>query len=159
MGEERERAVVAAVPTGLFIDGNWRDAGGGAHLTVEDPSTGRPLCEVGDATAGDAVAALDAAVAAQESWSATAPRERGEILRRTFQLMNDRADDLALLLTLEMGKPITESKGEVSRGADFFRCGAEEADRRRGRRSSNPAGPGGLLTMSHPVGPCLLIPP
>src|SRR3954447_6141263 len=159
MGEERERAVVAAVPTGLFIDGKWRDAGGGANLTVEDPSTGRPLCEVADATAGDAVAALDAAVAAQESWSATAPRERGEILRRTFQLMNDRADDLALLLTLEMGKPIAESKGEVTYAAEFFRWFAEEAVRIDGRWSVNPAGAGRLLTMKHPVGPCLLITP
>src|SRR4051812_7388788 len=159
MGEERERAVVAAVPTGLFIDGKWRDAGGGAHLSVEDPSTGEPLCEVADATADDAVAALDAAVAAQENWAATPPRERGEILRRTFQLMNDRADDLALLLTLEMGKPIAESKGEVTYAAEFFRWFAEEAVRIDGRWSVNPAGAGRLLTMKHPVGPCLLITP
>src|SRR3954468_22519551 len=129
MSEERERAVVGAVPTGVFIGGKWRDASGGAHLTVEDPSTGRALCEVADATADDAVAALDAAVAAQEGWGATAPRERGEILRPPFQLMNDRADDLALLLPLEMGKPIAESKGEVSYGAEFFRWFAEEAVR------------------------------
>src|SRR3954467_11968710 len=159
MTEDRESAVVGAVPTGLFIDGKWRDAGGGAHLTVEDPSTGQPLCEVADATADDAVAALDAAVAAQESWSATAPRERSEILRRTFQLMNDRADDLALLLTLEMGKPIAESKGEVTYAAEFFRWFAEEAVRIDGRWSVNPAGAGRLLTMKHPVGPCLLITP
>src|SRR3954466_4677334 len=159
MTEDRESAVVGAVPTGLFIGGKWRDATGGARLTVEDPSTGRPLCEVADATAGDAVAALDAAVAAQESWSATAPRERGEILRRTFQLMNDRADDLALLLTLEMGKPIAESKGEVTYAAEFFRWFAEEAVRIDGRWSVNPAGAGRLLTMKHPVGPCLLITP
>src|SRR3954469_22031336 len=159
MGEERERAVVAAVPTGLFIDGKWRDAGGGAHLTVEDPSTGRPLCEVADATAGDAGPALDAAVAAQESWSATAPRERGEILRRTFQLMNDRADDLALLMTMEMGKPLAESKAEVTYGAEFFRWFSEEAVRIDGRWSVNPAGAGRLLTMKQPVGPCLLITP
>src|SRR3954453_23788559 len=112
MANERERAVVEAVPSGLFIGGKWRDAGGGGRLTVEDPSTGQPLCEVADATPDDATAALDAAVGVQESWATTPPRERGEILRRTFQLMNDRADDLALLLTLEIGKPVAESKGE-----------------------------------------------
>src|SRR3954452_1400174 len=159
MTEDRESAVVDAVPTGLFIGGKWREASGGARLSVEDPSTGQPLCEVADATADDAVAALDSAVSAQESWAATPPRERGEILRRTFQLMNERADDLALLLTLEMGKPIAESKGEVTYAAEFFRWFAEEAVRIDGRWSVNPAGAGRLLTMKHPVGPCLLITP
>src|SRR5436853_3156274 len=159
MTEDRESAVVEAVPTGLFIGGKWRDATGGARLTVEDPSTGQPLCEVADATPDDAVAALDSAVSAQESWAATPPRERGEILRRTFQLMNERADDLALLLTLEMGKPIAESKGEVTYAAEFFRWFAEEAVRIDGRWSREPGGSGRLLTMKHPVGPCLLITP
>src|SRR3954454_14840312 len=159
MANERERAVVEAVPSGLFIGGKWRDAGGGGRLTVEDPSTGQPLCEVADATPDDATAALDAAVGVQESWAATPPRERGEILRRTFQLMNDRADDLALLLTLEMGKPVAESKGEVTYAAEFFRWFAEEAVRIDGRWSRNPAGSGRLLTMRQPVGPCLLITP
>src|SRR3954465_2076649 len=169
MTEDRESAVVEAVPTGLFIGGKWRDGTGGARLSVEDPATGQSLCEVADATADDAVAALDSAVAAQESWAATPPRERGEILRRTFQLMNERVDDLALLLTLEMGKPIAESKGEVSYAAEFFRWFAEEAARSAGRGSVNPArgargsgtpaGAGRLLPMKHPVGPCLLITP
>src|SRR3954468_6506139 len=159
MANERERAVVEAVPSGLFIGGKWRDAGGGGRLTVEDPSTGQPLCEVADATPDDATAALDAAVGVQESWATTPPRERGEILRRTFQLMNDRADDLALLLTLEMGKPVAESKGEVTYAPEFFRWFAEEAVRIDGRWSVNPAGAGRLLTMKHPVGPCLLITP
>src|SRR3954451_2346484 len=159
MANERERAVVEAVPSGLFIGGKWRDAGGGGRLTVEDPSTGQPLCAGADATPDDATAALDAAVGVQESWATTPPRERGEILRRTFQLMNDRADDLALLLTLEMGKPVAESKGEVTYAAEFFRWFAEEAVRIDGRWSVNPAGAGRLLTMKHPVGPCLLITP
>src|SRR5947208_9648557 len=159
MTEQKERAVVDAVPSGLFIGGKWREASGGATLSVEDPSTGSPLCDVADGTADDAVAALDAAVAAQESWAATPPRERGEILRRTFDLMNERADDLALLMTLEMGKPLSESKGEVSYGAEFFRWFAEEAVRIDGRWSVNAAGAGRLLTMKHPVGPCLLITP
>src|SRR3954469_10067049 len=159
MTQDKERAVVDAVPSGLYIGGAWRGPSGGATLTVEDPSTGEALCEVADATADDAVAALDAAVAAQASWASTPPRERGEILRRTFELMNERADDLALLMTLEMGKPLAESKGEVSYAAEFFRWFSEEAVRIDGRWSVNPAGSGRLLTMKHPVGPCLLITP
>src|SRR3954452_10588514 len=159
MASERERTVVDAVPQGLLIGGKWRDSGNGATLMVEDPSTGEPLCEVADATPDDARAALDAAVAVQDGWAATPPRERGEILRRTFQLMNDRADDLALLLTLEMGKPIAESKGEVTYAAEFLRWFAEEAVRIDGRWSVNPAGAGRLLTMKQPVGPCLLLTP
>src|SRR3954451_4722894 len=159
MASEREHTVVDAVPQGLFIAGKWRDSGNGATLKVEDPSTGELLCEVADATEDDAVAALDAAASVQESWAATPPRERGEILRRVFQLMNDRADDLALLMTLEMGKPLAEAKGEVTYAAEFFRWFSEEAVRIDGRWSVNPAGAGRLLTMKHPVGPCLLITP
>jgi succinate-semialdehyde dehydrogenase / glutarate-semialdehyde dehydrogenase len=159
MTAERERSVVEAVPKGLFIGGNWRDAGGNATLSVEDPSTGTTLCDVADATPDDAIAALDAAAGAQQSWAETAPRERGEILRGVFDLMNERADDLALLMTLEMGKPLAEAKGEVSYAAEFFRWFSEEAVRIDGRWSVNPAGSGRLLTMKHPVGPCLLITP
>jgi succinate-semialdehyde dehydrogenase / glutarate-semialdehyde dehydrogenase len=159
MTAERERSVVEAVPKGLFIGGNWRDAGGNATLSVEDPSTGTTLCDVADATPDDAIAALDAAAGAQQSWAETAPRERGEILRGVFDLMNERADDLALLMTLEMGKPLAEAKGEVSYAAEFFRWFSEEAVRIEGRWSVNPAGSGRLLTMKHPVGPCLLITP
>jgi succinate-semialdehyde dehydrogenase/glutarate-semialdehyde dehydrogenase len=159
MSADRERAVVDAVPKGLFIGGTWRDATGGATLTVEDPSTQQPLCDVANGTPDDAGAALDAACAAQTEWAATAPRDRGEILRRAFDLMNERADDLALLMTLEMGKPLSEAKGEVSYAAEFFRWFAEEAVRIDGRWSTNPAGSGRLLTMKQPVGPCLLITP
>src|SRR4051794_28019223 len=159
MTEERERAVISAVPAGLLIGGSWRDATGGGRINVEDPSTGQTLSEVADATADDAVAALDAAVAAQADWAATAPRERGEILRRTFELMNERSDDLALLMTLEMGKPLAEAKGEVTYAAEFFRWFSEEAVRIDGRWAVNPAGAGRLLTMKQPVGPCLLITP
>jgi len=95
----------------------------------------------------------------QEEWAATPPRDRGEILRRTFQLMNDRADDLALVMTLEMGKPLGEARGEVTYGAEFFRWFSEEAVRIDGRWSTNPNGSGRLLTMKQPVGPCLLITP
>ena len=159
MDAAREKAVLEAVPKGLFINGTWRDASGGATFGVEDPATEQKLVEVADGTADDARAALDAAAAAQADWAASAPRERSEILRRAFDLMSERSDDLALLMTLEMGKPLAEAAGEVSYAAEFFRWFAEEAVRIDGRWSRNPAGSGRLLTMRQPVGPCLLITP
>src|SRR3954471_9552981 len=111
MDQAAERKVVDAVPKGLFIGGAWRDAANGATFSVEDPATEQSLCAVADAQPGDATAALDAAAGAQADWAATPARERGEILRRTFALMTERADDLALLMTLEMGKPLAEAKG------------------------------------------------
>ena len=107
---EREKAVVEAVPTDLFIAGQWRPASGGGTLEVEDPSTGRALTTVADAQVDDGLAALAAASEAQAAWGAHAPRERGEILRRAFELVTERVDDLALLMTLEMGKPVAESR-------------------------------------------------
>src|SRR3954449_5143743 len=139
--------------------GEGRDASSGAGFGVEDPATEQTLCQVANGTPDDARAALDAAAGAQAEWAATAPRQRGEILRRAFELMTERADDLALLMTLEMGKPLAEAKGEVSYAAEFFRWFAEEAVRIDGRWSRNPAGSGRLLTMRQPVGPCLLITP
>ncbi len=154
-----EQAVLKGAPTGLLIDGTWRDAAGGGTFAVEDPSTGQVLCEVADATADDAVAALDAAVEAQAGWAATPPRERGEVLRRAFDVITERIDDLALLMTLEMGKPLAESRAEVAYAAEFLRWFAEEAVRIDGRFAPNPAGGSRLLTMRQPVGPCLLITP
>jgi len=159
MDTTREKDLLGRVPTGVFVGGEWRASESGATFPVEDPATESQLVEVADATASDAVAALDTCVAVQEQWAATPPRERGEILRRTYQLMNDRIDDLALLMTLEMGKPLSEAKAEVSYGAEFFRWFAEEAVRIDGRWSVNPNGSGRLLTMKQPVGPCLLITP
>jgi len=156
---DRERAVLDRVPTGVLIGGDWRTANSGPTFAVEDPATGEALCEVADATADDAIAALDAAHGAQSAWAARPPRERGEILRRAFELLTERADDLALLMTLEMGKPVAESKAEVTYAAEFFRWFAEEAVRIAGRWSANPSGDGRLLTMHQPVGPCLLITP
>ena len=112
-----------------------------------------------DATPEDGMAALDAAVAAQAEWAAHPPRERGEILRRAFEALNDRADELALLMTLEMGKPVAESKAEITYAAEFFRWFAEEAVRIDGRYAVAPNGKGRLLTMRQPVGPCVLITP
>ena len=155
----REAELVEAVPGQLFIGGQWRDASEGRTLGVEDPSTGATIKQVADATPDDGTAALDAAVEAQGSWAATPPRDRGEILRRAFELITERIDDLALLMTLEMGKPVKEAKAEITYGAEFFRWFAEEAVRISGRWSTAPNGASRLLTMKQPVGPCLMITP
>ncbi len=128
-------------------------------LPVQDPSTGEVLAEVADASPADAIAALDAAVEAAPTWAAHPPRERGEILRRAFEMINERADDLALLMTLEMGKPLAESRSEIVYAAEFLRWFSEEAVRIDGRYATAPGGNGRLLTMRQPVGPCLLITP
>jgi succinate-semialdehyde dehydrogenase/glutarate-semialdehyde dehydrogenase len=155
----REHEVVEQVPKGLYIGGEWRDASGGATIPVEDPATGEALCDVADATPEDAKAALDAAAAAQSDWAAHPPRERGEILRRAYEEMTERADELALLMTLEMGKAVAESKAEIAYASEFFRWNGEEAVRIDGRYATAPNGAGRLLTMKQPVGPCLLITP
>lgn len=156
---ERERAVLDAVPTGLLIGGTWREAASGRRLDVEDPATGQVIATVADADVQDGDAALTAAVEAQAGWAATPPRERAEILRRSFEAVMDRQEDLALLMTLEMGKSLAESRGEIAYGAEFLRWFSEEAVRVHGRYSVAPAGGSRLLTMKQPVGPCLLITP
>jgi succinate-semialdehyde dehydrogenase/glutarate-semialdehyde dehydrogenase len=156
---ESETAVLNRVPSGLFIGGQWRSAAQGAVIDVEDPATGEVIAQVPDGEIEDGTAALDAAVAAQAGWAATAPRDRGEILRRAFELITARADDLALLMTLEMGKTLAESKGEITYAAEFFRWFAEEAVRISGRYSVAPNGATRLLTMKQPVGPCFFITP
>jgi succinate-semialdehyde dehydrogenase/glutarate-semialdehyde dehydrogenase len=159
ISSSQEQDVVAKVPKGLLVGGEWREATDDGTLPVEDPSTGETLCEVADATPQDAMAALDAACAAQAEWAATAPRERGEILRRAYEQVVAQADELALLMTLEMGKPLSESKAEVLYGADFLRWFSEEAVRTEGRWATAPNGGMRMLTMRQPVGPCLLITP
>src|SRR3954468_24491954 len=133
MSATQERTAVDNVPTQLFIGGEWRDASGGATLDVEAPSTGEAFASVADATPDDAKAALDAACAVQAEWAAHPPRERGEILRRAFERITERTGALALLMTLEMGKPIAESVAEISYASEFFRWFAEEAVRIEGR--------------------------
>jgi succinate-semialdehyde dehydrogenase/glutarate-semialdehyde dehydrogenase len=154
-----ESRVVDAVPRELLIGGEWRPAASGGSIQVEDPSTGEVLTEVADANADDAMAALDAACAAQGDWAATAPRERGEILRRSYELITSRLDDLSLLMTLEMGKPLSEARAEISYAAEFFRWFAEEAVRITGRYSLAPDGGSRMLVMHQPVGPCIQITP
>src|SRR5437660_11189409 len=153
-----EQQVLDKVPKQLYIGGQWRDGSKGT-IAVEDPATGETLCEVADASTDDAKAALDAAVEAGPEWSQCAPRDRGEILRRAFTRIMEREDELALLMTLEMGKPIKESKAEIAYGAEFLRWFSEEAVRIDGRYGVAPNGQGRLLTMKQPVGPCLLITP
>jgi succinate-semialdehyde dehydrogenase / glutarate-semialdehyde dehydrogenase len=154
-----EQRVVNDVPKGLYTGGQWHDAAGSATFEVHDPSTSGVLCEVADASPEDGVAALAAAADAQEQWGATAPRERAEILRRAFEALMDRQDDLALLMTLEMGKPVAESRTEIAYAAEFLRWFSEEAARIAGSYQVAPAGGSRLLTMRQPVGPCLLITP
>jgi succinate-semialdehyde dehydrogenase/glutarate-semialdehyde dehydrogenase len=153
-----EQRVLEQVPKQLYIAGEWRDGAKGS-LSVEDPATGESLCEVADASVEDAQAALDAAAEAGPAWAAHPPRERGEILRRAFEAIISRADELALLMTLEMGKPLKESKAEITYAAEFLRWFSEQAVRIDGRYAVAPNGQGRLLTMKQPVGPCLLITP
>ncbi|WP_270889905.1 NAD-dependent succinate-semialdehyde dehydrogenase [Pedococcus sp. 5OH_020] len=154
-----QKSLIDSVPKGLLIAGQWRPAADGATLDVEDPSTGGVLAQVADAGPADGKAALDAAVAAQEDWARTAPRERGEILRAAFERITAQAEELATLMTLEMGKTLAESRGEVIYGAEFFRWFSEEAVRIHGRWSTAPNGATRLLTMKKPVGPTLMITP
>ena len=150
---------VARAPKQLFIAGIRRDAKAGSTFDVVDPATGEVLCPVADASPEDGVDAVTAAAAAQDGWAAVPTRQRGELLRGTYELLTDRADDLALLLTLEMGKPLAEAKAEIAYAADFFRWFSEEAVRLPGRYTRSPDGTARFLTGSRPVGPCLLITP
>ena len=154
-----ENELLGKLRTGLFIGGEWRDSSDGSTIDVEDPATGKTLTSVASATPADGAAALDAAVAAQADWAATAPRERAELLRSAFELITERADEFALLMTLEMGKPLAQSKGEVTYGAEFFRWFSEEVVRVAGRWATSPDGNTRLMTMKQPVGPTLMITP
>jgi succinate-semialdehyde dehydrogenase/glutarate-semialdehyde dehydrogenase len=146
-------------PTQLFIGGTWVDAADGATLPVDDPATGEIIAHVADAGPKDARLAEDAAVAAQEGWARTAPRARSEILRRAYEIIIDRTDELAHLMTAEMGKPLAEARGEVAYAAEFFRWFSEEAVRIDGGAGVLPDGRNRMLLTRRPVGPCLLITP
>jgi succinate-semialdehyde dehydrogenase/glutarate-semialdehyde dehydrogenase len=159
MTENRETALLAHVPDGLFIGGQWRAAEGGATLPVFDPATGERLLTIADASVADGAAAMDAAVEAFPSWAQTPARERAELLRRAFDLLQERKEDIALLMTLEMGKPLAEARGEVAYGGEFLRWFSEEAVRASGRYGANPEGTGCMIVTQHPVGPCYLITP
>jgi succinate-semialdehyde dehydrogenase/glutarate-semialdehyde dehydrogenase len=154
-----DAAALAHAPTDLFIGGEWRPAGSGRRFGVEDPSTEERLVEVADATPDDGAAALAAAARAQAEWAATAPQARSDLLRRAYEVVTDRIDALALLMTLEMGKPLADSKAEITYAAGFLRWFAEEAVRLDGRYTTAPDGKSRLLVLQRPVGPCVLVTP
>ncbi|MEJ1088523.1 NAD-dependent succinate-semialdehyde dehydrogenase [Microbacterium sp. Mu-80] len=154
-----EQELLARVPTGLFIGGEWIDAEEGRTFEVRDPATGAVIAAIADATPADGIRALDAAAAAQEAWAATAARTRSDILRRAFDLVQEHKEDLALLMTLEMGKPLAESRGEVVYGGEFLRWFSEEAVRISGRYGTNPEGTGRMVVSQRPVGPSFFITP
>jgi succinate-semialdehyde dehydrogenase / glutarate-semialdehyde dehydrogenase len=154
-----EQSVLENAPKQLLIGGEWRDGSGGATLGVEDPATGETLCEIADATPDDAKAALDAAVAAQAEWGASPANDRSEILHNAFEALNDRADELGLLMTLEMGKSVAESKAEIAYSAEFFRWFSGEALRLDGYYKAAGNGASRVLVMRQPVGPCYFITP
>ena len=127
MTENRESALLAEVPEGLFIGGQGRSAEGGATLTVQDPATGATIKTIASASVADGTAAMDAAAETFPAWAATPVRERAELLRRAFDLLQERKEDFALLMSIEMGKPIAEARGEVARPQRAFQ--AEHVDR------------------------------
>jgi succinate-semialdehyde dehydrogenase/glutarate-semialdehyde dehydrogenase len=147
------------VPTDLFVAGTWRPAGGGRRLEVSDPATGSVLATVADADTDDATAAVDAAAAAAADWAATSPRSRADLLMRAFDLMRERSEELALLISLENGKSLSDARGEVAYAAEFFRWYAEEGVRLRGQVGHAPSGANRLLVTYQPVGVSVLVTP
>ncbi|ROR65169.1 NAD-dependent succinate-semialdehyde dehydrogenase [Agrococcus jenensis] len=154
----REAEVLDAVRGQLFIGGEWIDGEQGT-IDVRDPATGDVLKQIANGSVDDGVRALDAAVEAQESWGRTPARVRGEILRKAFDLLQERKEEFALLMTLEMGKPLAEARGEVAYGGEFLRWFSEEAVRIDGRYTMTPEGTGQMIVTHRPVGPCFLITP
>ena len=155
----RTAEVVGRVPTGLFIDGQWVDAADGATAEVVNPATEEVLATIADGGRADAERAIQVAARTQQTWGRTPPRERSEILRRAYQLVMARQDDLAAIMTAEMGKPLAEARGEVAYGAEFFRWFAEEAVRIDGDHMVSPDGKTRILVSREPVGPCVLVTP
>ena len=153
------RAAVARVSTGIFIDGKWSDAASGARFDVVNPATEEVVASVADGGPEDALRAIEAAGRAQKKWAATPPRERSEILRRAYELLMARQEDLALIMTTEMGKPLFEARGEVAYAAEFFRWFSEEAVRIGGDLTTTGDGKNRLLVSREPVGPCVLVTP
>jgi succinate-semialdehyde dehydrogenase/glutarate-semialdehyde dehydrogenase len=149
----------SAIPTDLLIDGEWIAAEHGGTVAVDNPATGEVIAEIADATPTDGLRALDAAAAAQPGWEATAPRERGEILRAAFEAVRARREEIAALISLEMGKPFREALGEVDYGNEFLRWYSEEAVRIAGDYRIAPDGLTRILVKRSAVGPCLLITP
>ncbi|MGY0488209.1 NAD-dependent succinate-semialdehyde dehydrogenase [Streptomyces sp. WG-D5] len=156
---QRAREAIAKVSTGLFIDGKWDEAASGARFDVVNPATEEVIATVADGGPEDARRAIETAGRVQKEWARTSPRERSEILRRAFDLLMARQDELALIMTSEMGKPLAEAKGEVAYAAEFFRWFAEEAVRIGGDLTNTGDGKNRILVSREPVGPCVLVTP
>ncbi len=154
----REAELLARIPNQLYVNGEWVDGEDGT-IEVADPATGKVLRTIANASVADGVRALDAASSIQAEWARTPARVRGEILRKSFDLLQERAEDFALLMTLEMGKPLAEARGEVAYGGEFLRWFGEEAVRITGRYNASPEGTGQMIVTHRPVGPCYLITP
>jgi succinate-semialdehyde dehydrogenase/glutarate-semialdehyde dehydrogenase len=153
------REAVGRVSTGVFIDGQWSEAASGARFDVVNPATEEVVATVADGGPEDALRAIRTAGRVQKDWARTAPRERSDILRRAYDLLMARQDELALVMTTEMGKPLAEAKGEVAYAAEFFRWFSEEAVRVGGDLTTTGDGKNRLLVSREPVGPCVLVTP
>ena len=158
MSATTESQVLDSVHGQLFIGGEWIDGEQGT-IDVRDPATGDVIKQIANGSVEDGVRALDAAVAAQEEWGRTPARVRGEVLRKAFDLLQERKEEFALLMTMEMGKPLAEARGEVAYGGEFLRWFGEEAVRIDGRYTMTPEGTGQMIVTHRPVGPCFLITP
>jgi succinate-semialdehyde dehydrogenase/glutarate-semialdehyde dehydrogenase len=161
-GPDAATAVTAAllgVPTTLFIGGRWRSSADGSTMDVSDPSTGNIVAVVADGAVEDGLAAVDAAAAALPVWALTAPRRRGEILRRAFELMTERSEELARLIVVENGKALPDARSEVAYAAEFFRWFSEEAVRVIGDVQTAPSGANRIMVLRQPIGVCVLVTP
>ena len=147
------------LPLDLVIGGKQLPASDGSRFDVHDPATGQVIASVADGTVEDAMAAVGAAAAAADAWAAVAPRERAEILRRAFELMRDRSEELAHLISLENGKALADSRGEVAYAAEFLRWYGEEAVRASGTVMTAPSGANRMVVLQQPVGVCVLVTP
>jgi succinate-semialdehyde dehydrogenase / glutarate-semialdehyde dehydrogenase len=150
---------IISVRTELYIDGAWRTASDGAHIEVLDPAREEVIASVASASIADGLAAVDAAHRALPAWAATAPRRRAEILRRAFELMTGRAEDLAKLISQENGKALKDARSEAVYAAEFFRWYSEEAVRNISEISTNPGGTNRILVLQQPVGVSILVTP
>jgi succinate-semialdehyde dehydrogenase/glutarate-semialdehyde dehydrogenase len=151
--------LLSKVPTDLFIGGTWRAASEGGRFDVLDPATGDVIAQVADGSVEDGLAAVNAAAEAGPGWAATPPRQRAEILRRAWELMTERADEIATLISLENGKALTDAKGEATYAAEFFRWYSEETVRMDGMVTTAPSGANRIMVVHQPVGVCVLVTP
>ena len=151
--------VLSKVPTDLFIGGTWRAASEGGRFDVTDPATGDVIAQVADGSVDDGLAAVAAAAEAGPGWAATPPRQRAEILRKAWQLMTDRVEEIATLISLENGKALVDAKGEAAYAAEFFRWYSEETVRIDGLVTTAPGGANRIMVVHQPVGVCVMVTP